>query len=441
MVHRLVSAHLKLMFLLVAITAAIPVSSGLSILFLAVTRLRPDGYVASMASVLMGVSLIWFFLKCVQDSLRSQAVKNVETKVSLIVNFKYLTFGILNLLLMSISAFDVMKVNFSSANDGPNHMEILRGISASNVIRLHPLLVTQDGNRIETHSPYPLGSHLLTSQLGRLIDVDPRIVYQCFAVFFVAIGFPVAIGFISWVASERSTDWFLIGTVIGICGKPNEKYLQNPTLMAVAAAFIVGAFVYLIIDKVLAAAVLNFSAFSLLVVHPSGLASCYLVYFLIGGRLKAKVYMLGLIGVSIFALTTSRLLETKGYFNTWININTNPIKEQYVNSIIKRGVRFMMDYIAGLGNSNVLLGCACVLVIGCFITNFENRNIFFPLLPVLILLVSSGFSGIPGLGPIFAFFTFPWYGSPQRFVMNWTAAIAIIISKYGVIFEDEKSKC
>lgn len=425
------------MFFLVAIAAAIPVSSGLSILFLEITRLKPDGYIASIASSAIAVCLIWAFLWCLKNSIQTQTTQNTKTKVFWIANFKFLVFGTLNLMLMVLSAFDVNKVNFASANDGPNHMEILRGIELSNVIRIHPLLVTADGNVIETHSPYPLGSHLFVSQLSKLVHVDAQFSYQIFAVFFVAVGFPLAIGFISWVASGRATDWFLIGTFIGICGKPNEKYLQLPTLMSITAAFILAAVFYLISNKALAFAVLHFSAFSLLIVHPSGLASCYLIYLVLGNRLRVKLYVLGLIGVAVAALTTGKSLRTEGYFNTWISTNINPNKVQYADSLFERGFRFIMNYVIGLGNSNVALGCACVLAIAFLIAGSEDKSFPFQLLPVLIMLLSSALSGFPSVGRLFAFLTFPWYGSPQRFVLNWTAVLAIVLCKN--VFLDRKN--
>jgi hypothetical protein len=425
MAYQLVSIYSKFMLFLVAISAAIPISSGLSVLFLEITRLKPYGYVASTASLVIAVTLVCVFSWCLKNSLHPYTVQNTNTKVVWIVNFRFLVFGTLNLLLMAISAFDVNKVKFARANDGPNHIEILRGIEESNVLRINPLLVTAEGNVTETFSPYPIGSHLLVAQFGKLAHLDAQSVYQFFAVFFVAVGFPVAIGFISWVASGRAPDWFLIGTFIGICGKPNEKYLQLPTLMSLAAAFILGAIFCLINNKNLAFVVLHFSAFSLLIIHPSGMASCYLIYLIIGNRLKVKVYVLGLISVAIFALLSGRMLRTEGYFNVWISSNINPDKEQYKNSLFERGFDFTMNYVMGLGNSNVALGCACVLAIALLIVKSEDKAISFQLIPVLIMLVSSAFSGISSVGKLFAFLTFPWYGSPQRFVLNWTAVLAI----------------
>ena len=431
MVYRLVSVYSKFMFFLVAIAVAIPVSCGLSILFLEITRLKPDGYIASIVSSVIAVCLIWAFLRCLKNSIQTQTTQNTKTKVFWIVNFKLLVFSALNLILMAFSAFDVNKVNFGSRNDGPNHMEILRGIDVSNTIRLHPLLVTAEGNVIETYSPYPLGSHLLVSQFGKLAHLDAQFVYQFFAVFFVAVGFPLAIGFISWVASGRATAWFQIGTFIGICGKPNEKYLQLPTLMSITAAFILAAIFCLISNKTLAFAILHFSAFSLLIIHPSGLASCYLVFLIIGNRLKIKLYVLGLIGVAVVAITTGKLLRTEGYFNSWISMNINPNKVAYVDSLFERGFHFIMNFVMGLGNSNVALGCACVLAIALLLAKSEDKSIPFQLLPVLFMLLSSALSGIPSVGRLFAFLTFPWYGSPQRFVLNWTAVLAITAAQFG----------
>jgi len=354
----------------------------------------------------------------------------VRLLTQLVVGYVFLVaMGIL--LFIAFQMCDLLSNRLLTATDGPGHLAILRGLEIDHTDGFYPYLVFSDGTSARSPSPYPVGSHFLAMVIGAIFRIDIAIAYEVIVTAFEFIVFPLALISLFRVTTERVLPirWILLVFSAGVCYRPFAEAFQGPTVIGTSLAIVASSTLQRIEGRRSQIPLLILLSATLLLVHPSG----FFLFLLIVGRLKRKSiiysYLPLLLIVGFFYVGTVRVLRTGGYFTSWVSSNQSALVlwELSMGEIPVRVGRFVIQYFLGMGRYEFLPIALTLFIVSVSAYRFTPSNIVECCFS-LCLLATTSLTGLTGVGPAIGLLTFPWYGTPDRFVVLWTVTFLITVA-------------
>lgn len=316
--------------------------------------------------------------------------------------------------------------------DGLGHVRILEIIAEKQRASLFPFVGRSADGVLVSFAPYPTGSHLLAQLLSDLTSISSRTCFLFMGYFGSYVLYPLSLALIASCARTgvQTVRFFLLVTCLGVAWAPNLEFLQPPQIWANALGP-AAAFSLLAGNATMRHRIgwLLVYACGIGVFHPNAIPLGLVVYFLV--RRARLVLLLPISLVALFGMSAVILFSTDAYRFplSWVSMNTSTSFTVLRDGILLRMIRFIAQYLLGMGAHHHLL---VIIPVGALLLMALPRvrgNCRVNLLVIGAVMSLSSLTGLGLLGQLIAFSSFPWYGVPQRVVVLWQFAVIILVAQ------------